>query len=270
MLRRLALVMLLGACGFRSSASPAGAGSEEPVSDVDAAIDGTSSVNPTPYCDPTDPNLMACYQFEGNTNDGSTHHLDTTMKNVSFPPGKVGKAMQFKDDSAADVNDSQVFDVTALTIEAWINPSQMPTRGDTANILDVNNQYSFQLHDNGDLECKLIGGKSLTAPAHVAMNQWTHVACTYDSATGSSAIYVNGATSMTDTGGGTLKTDGDSGLSLSADNAPPQQSIVIITPPPPPPPSRQRLIGLLDEVRLMSIARTQAQICADTGKSSCP
>lgn len=35
-------------------------------------------------------------------------------------------------------------------------------------------------------------------------------------------------------------------------------------------PDRQPLIGLIDEVRLMKVARTAAQICADAGKPSCP
>jgi len=63
--------------------------------------------------------------------------------------------------------------------------------------------------------------------------------------------------STTAAGGDTLATNGTTGMSIAADN----NSTV---------PDRHRLIGLIDEVRLMNVARTPAQICADAGRSSCP
>jgi hypothetical protein len=211
-------------------------------------------VPPAPFCDVADPHLMVCYQFEGDAKDRAAHHLDATMNNVSFPPGKVGKAMQFGATSAADVADNVVFDAAALTIEAWINPSQLPTSG-RAGILDMNGQYGFFVHPGGDLHCTLVGGPSLgAAVAQVTTGRWTHVACTYDS-TAAAAIYVDGVAITTATGGGTLSQGGTSGISLAADN---------------PPGSGSQLIGLIDEVRMMNVARTPAQICADAGKASCP
>jgi hypothetical protein len=35
------------------------------------------------------------------------------------------------------------------------------------------------------------------------------------------------------------------------------------------PPGTDRLIGLIDQVRLMDRARTAAEICADAGKTAC-
>jgi len=61
---------------------------------ADAAPDGPT-VSTQPFCDPTDPHLVACYEFEGDTKDRSNHHLDATMVNVPFPAGKAGMAMQF-------------------------------------------------------------------------------------------------------------------------------------------------------------------------------
>jgi len=209
---------------------------------------------PPSFCDPADPQLMVCYEFEGDTKDSSAHHLDATMVNVSFPPGKVGKAMQFGATSAADVADSAVFDVAALTIEMWINPSQLPSTGNRFDLLDMNGQYVFSMEPSGDLKCALIGAPSLpSAVANLTTGRWTHVACTYDGAT--VAVYVDGVVTATASGGGALSTGGNTGISLAADN---------------PPGSGSRLIGLIDEVRLMNVARTPAQICADAGKSSCP
>jgi Concanavalin A-like lectin/glucanases superfamily len=260
MWRGFAVVIVLGACGFRASATSGNAAIDaaELVHDaaqpVDAAMDGPP-VNPSPFCDPADPHLMACYPFEGDAKDSSAHHLDAAMNNLTFPPGKVGKAMLFAANSAADVPDSPVFDAGALTIEAWIWPSQLPTGSSRAGILDMNGQYGFFVHAGGDLRCTLIGGPTLpVATAQITTGRWTHVACTYDG-TAAAAIYVDGVAAAKITGGGTLATNGISGISLAADN---------------PPGAGSRLIGLIDEVRLMNVARTAAQICADAGQSACP
>jgi hypothetical protein len=216
----------------------------------DTVIDGPASL----FCDPTDPHLMVCYELDGDARDGSSHHLDATTANVVFAPGKVGEAMQFDVGSAAEVADSPVFDVAAVTIEAWIYPSQLPVVGTRSGIVDVNGQYALFLHPEGDLTCTLAGGPAVpTAKGYVVANQWTHVACTYDG--GSAAIYVDGVAVASAVGGGVLATGGQTGMSIAADN---------------PPGSGSPLIGSIDEVRLMDIARTPAQICADAGRASCP
>jgi concanavalin A-like lectin/glucanase superfamily protein len=242
MWRSFALLAAIGACGFQSPDSRL----------IDAAAPDGPAANAPPFCDPSDPHLVACYEFEGDARDSSNHHLDATMVNVSFQAGKTGKAMLFGATSASDVPDSPAFDVTALTIEAWIWPSQLPSNGNRAGILDMQGQYGFFLHAGGDLACTtgvaLPGGV-----AHVATDRWTHVACTYDGT--AAALYVDGVAVANASGGGNLNTGGNTGISLAADN---------------PPGSGSRLMGLIDEVRLMNVARTPAQICADAGKAACP
>jgi len=234
MWRSFGLLFAFGACGFHSpEADPTGHPS-------------------SPFCDPTDPDLVACYQFEGDPKDSSANQLDATTVNVSFPPGKVGQAMQFAADSAADVRDSAAFDVTAFTIEAWIWPSQLPSTDTRAGLLDMNGQYGFFLRPDGDLTCT--GGVTLPAAvAQLSTDRWTHVACTYDGTAGT--IYVDGIALSNATGGVMLKNGGTTGISLAADN---------------PPGSGSRFIGMIDEVRLMNVARTAAQICTDAGKPTCP
>jgi hypothetical protein len=253
MWRGLAGLVVLGACSFQSSAGPIDAASDVPVRQPDAAIDG-SVVGPRPFCDPTDPHLVVCYQFEGNTRDGSPHHLDATMTNVSFVPGMVGQAMQFGDTSAADVNNNSLFDVTKLTLEAWIKPSQLPSNGNRADVVDVNSQYALFLRSDGKLTCVLVNIATLTTTtAPIITNQWVHVACTYDGA--AAKLYVNGVALETAAGSGAIGTNGTTGLSLAADN---------------PNGSGGQLIGLIDEVRLLDAGRTAEQICADAGKLTCP
>ena len=67
-------------------------------------------------------------------------------------------------------------------------------------------------------------------------------------------IYIDGAVARTRAGNGKLTTDGNP-MSIATNN-----------------PAGMQLIGLIDQVqvRVMSAARSAAQICADAGKPSCP
>ncbi|HSD86793.1 MAG TPA: LamG domain-containing protein [Kofleriaceae bacterium] len=247
----LLLAVAVAGCQFEH-----GAVGDRHDGDIDAAddapvIDPTPDTRVIPYCDPLDPDIVACYPFEDSTLDATLHHLDATMTNVSFVAGKVGNAMLFDTTSAADVGDSTLWDVGALTIEAWIKPSQLPATGTRMGILDMNGQYGFFLHETGRLQCTIVGGITAQVDAGVTTTEWSHVACTYDGAT--TTIYRNGSIVFQGGGGGAIATGGATGISIAADN---------------PPNSGSRLLGLIDEVRILSRARTTAEICADAG--ACP
>lgn len=160
--------------------------------------------------------------------------------------------VQFVATSAADVADSPAF-IAQATIEAWIKPTQFASSGNRQNIIDVDRQYALFVHSDGTLTCPMVNVLSLTTLAKIPLNQWTHVACTYDGAM--VTIYIDGAPSAAMAGTGSLGTNGTTGMSLAADN---------------PPGSGSQLVGLIDELRLMSVARTAAQICADAGRTHCP
>jgi len=215
---------------------------------VDSADDAmTDAPVGRPFCDTADPHLVACYEFEGNTNDSSGHNLNATMTNVTFVAGKVGMAMQFGATSAADVAENAAFDVPQLTIEAWINPSQLPPGGSRAGILDNNNQYGFFVQSNGDLQCT-----SITVGANIVAGRWTHIACTVDGL--AARIYVDGSLKGM-AAQGPLGSGGTTGVSIAADN---------------PPGSGSRLIGLMDQLRIENTARSPEEICADAGRTTCP
>lgn len=226
--------MILGACGFRSAA-------------------GSVSIDAAPaFCDPADPHLVACYEFEGSANDGSSHRLDGVTSAVAFVGGRVGMAMQFAATSTASVSDSPWFDIATLTIEAWIRPSQLPATG-RAGIMDVDHQYGFFIYPGSMLGCSTGGGPTVDpVVTSIAVDRWSHVACTYDGAT--AVVYVDGAEVARKAGTGVPSTSGTTGMSIAADN----------------PSGNDRLIGLIDQVRLMDVARTAEQVCADAGKLSCP
>src|SRR4051812_16704736 len=202
---------------------------------------------PIPYCDPEDPDLVACYEMEGTMLDSSDHHLDATMNEVTFLDGRVGLAMDSGLTSAADVAENPALDISAFTFEAWISPSELPVAGARMGILDNQGQYGFFVHENGQLRCSG-GGAVMTVDAMIAIGEWTHVACTYDGATLS--IYVRGALLFTGMMGGPLSTTGVDGMSIAADN---------------PPGAGSRFIGRIDQLRIMSRARTDAEICEDAG-----
>lgn len=258
---RLTCLLLVAACNFDHGAvlartdgngTPSDVGEPldtEPVT-TDAAIDG--SLPPSTFCDPAGGTLVACYPFENNAQDGSGHNLNATTFHVMYPNGKVGKALQLMPDGAADVAESTMFDTSAITIEAWIRPTQMPGPGLRAGILDNNGQYGFFFSDSGRLSCTLVNGPSVGFDNAIQANTWTHVACAYDGA--NSALYVNGHSVATGNGGAALGTNGTSGISIAADN---------------PPGSGSRLVGLIDQLRIFSVARTTTQICEAANGDDC-
>jgi len=258
-MRPVALLLALTACGFRTGAAPDARAVEpdaravepdaEDAASPDAALDATAAA----FCDPADPHLLACYELDGDVRDGSSHHLDATTANVTFLVGQVGLAMLFGDTSVANVPDSPVLDVPALTMEAWIQPAKLPTGSTRATVLDMNGQYALALRGDGNLQCTLVGGAPLAAAAsHAAVGRWTHVACTYDGT--ASALYVDGVAVANASGGEALHTGGVTGMSLAADN----------------PGNGSRLTGLIDQVRLFDVARSASQICQDAARTSCP
>ena len=163
------------------------------------------------------------------------------MTNVTFVTGKRGMALQSDAASAIDVADSALFDVAALTIEAWIHPTQLPAAGQRMGIIDADGQYGFFLHESGRLQCTA-GGSSSQVEANVPANQWTHVACTYDGA--NRRIYVNGGL-ISETTGSAINTGGTTGITIAGNN---------------PPGGGSRLVGMIDQVRLWSRALTDAEI----------
>jgi hypothetical protein len=77
------------------------------------------------------------------------------------------------------------------------------------------------------------------------------VACTYDGQT-VARIYIDGVEQAARTGSGPLATGGHA-MAIAANS-----------------PSGSPLIGLIDQLRLMRVARAPLQICADSGNASCP
>lgn len=247
-------MVALAACRFDPGpyrASDDAGSSDAPIADVNAARDAALDAQPdavvTPYCDATDPALVACYQFEGDGTDASANDLDAVTASVTFVAGRTGMAMQFSTNSSAEVADDAALDIAALTVEAWIKPSSLPVGTARMGIADINGQWGLFLHDGGNLRCIASATASQTNGT-VTVDEWHHVACTRDATT--TTLYVDGEMVAQVTAGGTLSTGSTSGLSIAADN---------------PAGSGSRLLGVIDELRIMSVARTATEICDDAG-----
>jgi hypothetical protein len=250
---RVVVVVLLAGCSFRtsvfatSSDAPPSGDDAAPIADgpADAEIDArpidAPPDSPPPFCDPSDPTLVACYEFENTTADASGHQLDATNTNVTYVNGKVGKAAHATAMTGMNVGESALLDPTALTIECWIHAA-IPATG-RAGIVDNNGEWGFFLQPGGVLQ-----GIGLSSSANIHANTWTHVAITYDA--GTTRHYVDGieVANNTSTSGSFNTTGGTSGISIGADN---------------PPGSGSPLNGDIDQLRIFSVARTPEQIAAD-------
>lgn len=264
-MRSAGLLLVVAGCGFQSSApvSTPVADAAPAMSGGDAGSDAGGVLPDAPgpdatrstFCDPIT-GLIACYEFDGDARDGSGNNLNASTTGVTFVPGHAGMAMQVDGNSSATVDPTILVNADSVTIEAWIRPTQLPSSEppQPANILDVDQQYAFVLNDDGTLTCDLHPnpGKFSTAKPSgtVAINQWTHVACTYDG-NDTARIYINGLLKATNSDGGDLNKGGH-GIGIAQNY-----------------PMGQHLIGMIDQLRLLNIARSAADICVDSGHTLC-
>jgi hypothetical protein len=250
-MRSAGLLVAVAGCGFHASAPPA----QDPPADAGAA-DGPGALDagPTPdaiaaaFCDKADLDLMVCYEFEDNVKDGSAHGFDASPNGVSYTDGKVGRALKFAAGNSAHVGGSTVFDVSRLTLEAWVQPAQILAAAQV--IVDVDMQYALFINNDGTVTCDLRGNRALTTTAKLVGGQWAHVACTWDGSR--TRIYLDGTLSISNPGNGALVAGGHP-MAIAANQ-----------------PMGAELVGLIDQLRLMSVARSAAEICGDAGRTSCP
>src|SRR5262249_13991237 len=135
-----------------------------------------------PFCDPADPDLIACFDLDGDVVDRSASHLDQDsqeLSNVSFTEGVCGQGLQVGSNSLAHIGDTFLPLTNAVTVELWVKPTTDPNYD--ALIVDADGQFSVNLNTNREIECGFAGfGGTANTGAHLAQDQWTHVACRYD------------------------------------------------------------------------------------------
>jgi Concanavalin A-like lectin/glucanases superfamily len=236
----IACGVLVAGCTFQVPAAPVDAA----MNPIDMAT--LPDLKPA-YCD--EPGVVGCWQFEDAlpatiAHDGSSNHNDLTLTSATFVAGRAGGALFVGTGSLAHAPKTASMDVALVTIEAWVNPLQLPSSG-RAGVLDVDGQYSIFLYPPGTFRCG--GPGTVFSPDNtVKTNQWQHLACVYDG----TAIhaYYNGAQVAELADPGPLPTGSANGLSVGADS-----------------PSGDNFFGTLDDVRVLGVARPPGAICDDAG-----
>src|ERR1035437_9520866 len=159
--------------------------------------------------------LVAWWPAEGNALDAIGGNNGTLLNGAGFVAGEVGQAFLFGTTNAGvQVPASPMLDVglgSGLTVEGWINPSNLSVRGEIAewNNGDTNEIVPYGVHLSilspgelglgaGNLFSDLHGADGqvhwIMAPGGtITANTFQHVALTYDKGTGVATLYCNGA-----------------------------------------------------------------------------
>jgi hypothetical protein len=214
-------------------------------------------------------NLVAAFGFNENTgttaNDNSGNNNTGTLTNGPLwsGSGKYGAAVLFDGtNDFVNINDANNLDLSGgMTIEAWVNPSNLSgyktaickERGaaNLAYALSPNNGASGDANQRPNSRIRIgTTTRTVTGPAKLALNTWTHIACTYDGAM--MRFYVNGVQVSTFATTGSI-TASTNPLRIGGTTA-----------------LAQYFAGLIDEVRIYNIALTQAQIQTDMNTPIAP
>jgi hypothetical protein len=158
------------------------------------------------HCVLLDENTMGFWSFDegdGDTvMDASGNRNDGVIDGALWIDGKYGKALEFdgKDDFA-EVPDSDSLHAEDLTIAAWINVYSDPHDwgdGGAGAIVFKNNEYQWSVDVGSGAAPGLlwfgIWGAKLVSNFDFTdhLNEWHHVAVTFDGGTQECRIYVDG------------------------------------------------------------------------------
>jgi len=197
-----------------------------------------------PFCDPADPALLACFRFDDDTNDESGKGNVVTPINMLLAAGKDGQAADFRAGSQIIIADADHWDVTESTVELWYY--QRTYAGTRMGLFDSDGRFGLFVHNQGDLQCTR--GGPVAKKTGMPLDTWIHAACVFKE--GKLRLYVNGELA-TETDAPALG-DGN-GSNTIGSNAP----------------SGDTLDGLIDNVRIWNVARSEGDICKAAGKPDC-
>ena len=167
--------------------------------------------------------------------------------------GSFCNAGRFDGNAVVRSSNSSFFQFTKqLSASAWIYPTAYPG-SDLYSILSNDTNYEFHLNPSGNLYWWW-GGPTLTSATKIPLNQWTHVAITFDSVTGRQYIYIDGARdSNTGNWTGTL-TQNDCPFYVGGDISTGASCSLI---------SNRNFRGRIDEVKIYDYELSAAEVQAD-------
>lgn len=150
--------------------------------------------------------MVAWWRSEGNYADSLGGNDGAPLGGLGFALGEVGQGFNFVDNTEGMlVNASSSLSVQSLTIEGWINPTDLTTArpiveyGSDSGNSPVQFWYNYS-GTTGTAPGALYAlfrqsAASLslnTSGGLIPANQWSHVAVTFDSATQTGSLYLNG------------------------------------------------------------------------------
>jgi RHS repeat-associated protein len=171
-----------------------------------AQDDTVITIAPT-ACIPIATAPVGWWPGEGSFNDLGGGQPAAAQGGVGFAPGQVGQAFAFDGvDDAIVADASPRLNVASITIEGWVKLGTLSRiepfveYSTPGKRVGVHLWHSFRPSvglSPGTLYANLAdlnggGHVVMSAPGALKVGEWTHVALTYDAATGRAQVYVNG------------------------------------------------------------------------------
>jgi hypothetical protein len=141
--------------------------------------------------------LVGWWRAEGNGTDVTGAHDGGFPFGIAYSNGVAGQAFDFDGSTRrVSIPDDPAFILTnAMTLEAWVYPRAyggfITFRGDNRGGLD---NWFLDTYQPGYVNFGIIdeANNASMVLAPLALNQWQHVAATWDRATGDMKVFVNG------------------------------------------------------------------------------
>lgn len=151
----------------------------------------------TNLCAPLSSGLVGWWAAETNAADFTGNHSGTTPFGIAYQSGVVGAAFDFDGSHRrVSIADSPAFQLTnALTLEGWVYPRAyggfITFRGDNRPGLD---NWTLDTYESGYVKFSLHDPDNNAAVirAPLVLNEWQHVAATWDRSSGDLKLYING------------------------------------------------------------------------------
>lgn len=175
-----------------------------------STLDATAQTN----CVPAPSGLVSWWPAEGNAFDIASGNNATQTNGITFVPGLSGLAFNFDGSSSLiTVPASPSLNVSSLTIEAWIFPTDPSTPRPIFEYADATGLSALNFWYNLGAGAQPASGALFgfardatngnnnfylaSAGGLLPTNQWTHVAFAFDSVAETAVLYVNGASVVT-------------------------------------------------------------------------